>query len=155
MIAVERSAAALEWLRRNAAAQQAAGDPPIEIVAADIADPALLPALTGSVDVLLANPPYVPERLRAELAVEVSHDPAEAVFAGPDGLGLMPELLATAARLLRPGGQLVIEHDASHDASLIELVSADPRWQNVTGQRDLTGRPRFVSAARSSAAARS
>jgi release factor glutamine methyltransferase len=147
VIAVERSEAALAWLRRNADARATAGDRPIEVVAGDLADPRLLAELTGAVDVLLSNPPYVPERIRDELAVEIGHDPAEAVFAGPDGLSVLPALLDAAARLLRAGGLLVIEHDESHAAELAARFTG--AWRSVRGHRDLAGRPRFTSAVRS------
>ena len=148
VIAVERSVPALRWLRANADSRAAAGDRRIEIVAADVTDPGLLADLAGTVDVLLTNPPYVPELIRAELSVEVGHDPAEAVYAGPDGLALMPGLLATAARLLRPGGLLVIEHDAGQGESVPGLLSAAGNWSEVTDHADLTGRPRFARAIR-------
>jgi release factor glutamine methyltransferase len=152
VLAVERSAAALSWLRRNAEARAAAGDRPIEIVQADFGelangDPAGS-ELAGRVDVVLANPPYVPERIRSELPIEIGHDPAEAVFAGPDGLSLMPRLAGAAARLLRAGGLLVIEHDESQRDSMARLLSACGDWVIVTGHADLTGRPRFSSAVR-------
>jgi release factor glutamine methyltransferase len=76
VIAVERSEAALTWLRANAGSRAAAGDRPVEVVAGDLADPDLLPELTATVDVLLSNPPYVPERIRDTLTVEIGHDPA-------------------------------------------------------------------------------
>src|SRR5690606_30202845 len=80
VVAVERSPSALRWLRRNAADRAAAGDRPIEVVAADVTDPRLLDHLVGRVDVLLCNPPYVPDG--APVAPEVAvHDPADAVFA--------------------------------------------------------------------------
>ena len=146
VIAVERSEAALAWLRRNAEARAAAGDRPIEVVAGDLTDPQLLPGLAGAVDVLLSNPPYVPERIRDQLAIEISHDPAEAVFAGPDGLSVLPALLGTAARLLRPGGLLVVEHDESQAAALPARFTGD--WRDVRRHRDLAGRARFTSAVR-------
>jgi release factor glutamine methyltransferase len=154
VIAVERSGSALRWLRSNAETRTAAGDHPIEVVDADVTDPGLLAELAGTVDVLLANPPYVPELIRAELSVEVGHDPAEAVYAGPDGLALMAGLLTTAARLLRPGGLLVIEHDASHGESVPALLSATGDWSELTDHADLAGRPRFVRAVRRSSAPR-
>jgi release factor glutamine methyltransferase len=147
VIAVERSAAALEWLRANAGSRAAAGDRRIEVVAGDLADPDLLPGLIATVDVLLSNPPYVPERIRDALAVEIDHDPAEAVFAGPDGLSVLPALVRTAARLLRPGGLLVVEHDESHAADVARLLTRDG-WRDVTDHRDLAGRPRFARAVR-------
>ena len=146
--AVENDPAALRWLRRNA--DQAVGS--ITVVEADIAAPGLLAepgplaALAGRIDVLLSNPPYVPET--AEVGPEVGHDPAQAVYAGPDGLALMPALLRVAAGLLRPGGLLVIEHDASHGEALPRLLSAAGNWTAVRDSVDLAGRPRFALAVR-------
>lgn len=148
VIAVERSEAALRWLRRNAADRQAAGDRPVEVVAADLRAPDLLADLAGTVAVVLANPPYVPESVRGQLPPEVAHDPDEAVFAGADGLALMPALIGLAARLLRPGGFLGIEHDESQPAALRRLLAASGCWRDVTGRPDLTGRPRFSTAVR-------
>lgn len=149
VLAIERAEPALAWLRRNAEARALAGDRAVEVVAADLARPGLLAELTGRVDVLLCNPPYVPERIRDQLTVEVSHDPAEAVFAGQDGLGLMPALLTAAARWLRPGGLLVIEHDDSHPQAVPALLAGTGHWRNLAGHADLAGRPRFASALRS------
>jgi release factor glutamine methyltransferase len=148
VIAVERSAAAQSWLRRNAVSRAEAGDRPIDIVAGDIADPELLTELSGLTDVVLSNPPYVPAVLQNALSTEVAFDPTEAVFAGDDGLALMPALLQTGARLLRPGGFLAIEHDESHRDALLSLVTATGQWHEVADHPDLTGRPRFVTAVR-------
>ena len=148
VVAVERSEPALEWLRRNAAGRQAAGDPPIEVLAGDIADPDLLTELTGAVAVVLANPPYVPEAGRESLPAELAHDPDEALFAGADGLALMPAVLRLAARLLRPGGFLGIEHDETHGPALHRLLTGAGCWLDVAGRPDLTGRPRFSTAVR-------
>ncbi len=146
VIAVERSETALAWLRRNAAERAAAGDRPIEVLAGDLTDPALLSELAGSVDVLLANPPYVPGRIRDQLTTEVGYDPAEAVFGGPDGTSLLPSLIAASSRLLRAGGLLAFEHDDSHADRVTGLLSDG--WQDVRGHRDLAGRSRFTSAVR-------
>jgi release factor glutamine methyltransferase len=142
--AVENDPAALCWLRRNVS--HAAGARPVTVIEADIAKPDLLADLAGRFDVLLSNPPYVPET--AEVGPEVGHDPASAVYAGPDGLALMPALLRTAARLLRPGGLLVVEHDASHGQALPRLLAAAGDWQAVGDRQDLAGRPRFALAVR-------
>jgi release factor glutamine methyltransferase len=148
VIAVEASPDALGWLTRNAERQSALGDRPLRVVAGDVAEPALLAELAGGVDVVLSNPPYVPERVRAQLSVEVCHDPDEALFAGPDGLALMPAVLAAAARLLRPGGLVVIEHDDSHGEAVPDLLAAHGLFDRVADHHDLTGRPRFASARR-------
>jgi release factor glutamine methyltransferase len=151
VLAVERSEQALGWLRANSARRVAAGDPPIEVVAADIADIASgqrLSELYGTADVVLANPPYVPELDRRSLPPEIAADPDEAVFAGRDGLALMPALATAAARLLRPDGLAVIEHDDSQGVSLPELLADSGLWSSVNDHPDLTGRSRFVTATR-------
>lgn len=147
VVAVERSPAALDWLRRNAAGRAAAGDTPIEVVAADVTDPDLLADLVGRVDVLLCNPPYVPRSVVVPPEV-AGYDPDEAVFGGADGLDVIRPVLARAAMLLRPGGALGVEHDDTHGAAVPALLAADGRYAHVEEHRDLVGRPRFATASR-------
>jgi release factor glutamine methyltransferase len=143
--AVERAPAALRWLRRNAAARAGAGDRPVRVLAGDATDPAVLADLAGGVDLVVSNPPYVPAGVAVSPEVG-RHDPAEAVFAGPDGLAVIRPLLVRAAALLRPGGWLGMEHDDSQAAALPPLLD---RWfTEVTDHRDLAGRPRFLTARR-------
>jgi release factor glutamine methyltransferase len=142
VIAVERSPVALDYLRRNAIAF-----PSVEVVAGDVTDPGLLAAERGAVDVVLCNPPYVPDG--TTVAPEVAdHDPAEAVFGGADGLAVIRPVIALAATLLRPGGVLGIEHDDVHGDAVPDLLRSDGRFAEVTAHHDLTGRPRFATARR-------
>lgn len=142
VIAVERSPAALTWLRRNTA-----GYPVIEVVAGDVTDPDLLSDLHGAVDVVLCNPPYVPDG--TAVPPEVSgHDPAEAVFGGGDGLTVIRPVIELAAHLLKTGGSLGIEHDDVHGEAVPALLRADGRFIEVTAHHDLTGRPRYATARR-------
>nr|MDT0662883.1 peptide chain release factor N(5)-glutamine methyltransferase [Micromonospora sp. DSM 115978] len=145
VVAVERSAAALTWLRRNAADRVAAGDHPIEVVAGDVTDPGLLADVAGRVDVLVCNPPYVPAGTPVPPEV-ADHDPAEAVFGGPDGLAVIRSVIDRAVVLLRPGGVAGIEHDESHAGRLPALLRAGGRFDEVVEHQDLAGRPRFVTA---------
>ncbi|MFY1687661.1 peptide chain release factor N(5)-glutamine methyltransferase [Plantactinospora sp. WMMB782] len=147
VVAVERAAPALDWLRRNAAERAGAGDRPIEVLAGDVADPELLAGYAGRVDVLLCNPPYVPDGTPVPPDV-AGHDPADAVFGGPDGLAVIRLLLPQAARLLRPGGMLGIEHDDTHGTAVPELLRDDGRFVDVADHPDLVGRPRFATARR-------
>ncbi|MBY8873409.1 peptide chain release factor N(5)-glutamine methyltransferase [Micromonospora sp. PLK6-60] len=153
VVAVERSPAALRWLRRNAADRAAAGDRPIEVVPADVTDPELLADLAGRVDVLLCNPPYVPRSVVVPPEV-AGHDPDEAVFGGADGLEVIRPVVRRAAELLRPGGVLGIEHDDTHGSAVPALLAADGRFTAVEEHRDLTGRARFATASRRSDGAR-
>jgi release factor glutamine methyltransferase len=138
--AVERSPDALPWLRRNA-------DTSVSVVEGDVTDTGLLAELRERVDVVVSNPPYVPGG--TDVGPEVRVDPADAVFAGDDGLALIPAVIARAAALLRTGGAFAVEHDASHGGVVPELLRADSRWTDVAGHRDLAGRPRYATAVRS------
>lgn len=139
--AVECAPAALPWLRRNAAS---AG---VTVVEGDVTDPSLLAELSGRVDAVVSNPPYVPAGTL--VAPEVRADPAEAVFAGPDGLAVIPAVIARAAALLRPGGVFAIEHDESHAEAVPALLRDG--WRDAVDHRDLAGRPRYATAVRAAA----
>ena len=68
------------------------------------------PSRTRSFDLVVSNPPYVPARDRATLQREVrDYEPDVALFGGDDGLEIYRRLIPEAARLLRPGGWLVME----------------------------------------------
>ena len=147
VVAVERDPGAIEWTRHNAAARVAAGDTPVEVLAGDMTDPELLRALEGTVDVVVSNPPYVPDGARVPREV-ADHDPPLALWGGPDGLDVVRGLLVTAARLLRPGGRLGIEHDDTHGETLPAMTRGTGWFADVTDHRDLAGRPRFTTARR-------
>jgi release factor glutamine methyltransferase len=140
--AVEDSPEALEWLRRNAAGVDA-----VTVVAGDVTDPATLSTVDGQVDLVLCNPPYVPDGTPVQPEV-AEHDPYRAVFGGPDGLAVIRPVIHRAAGLLRPGGWLGVEHDDSHGEAVPALLRAAGGWTDVTDHRDLAGRPRFATARR-------
>ena len=106
-----------------------------------------------SVAVVSMNPPYVPSGARVRDPEARDHDPALALYGGPDGLDIVRGAVDTAARLLRPGGFVVIEHSDEQGESAEEgvpaLLRADPRWRDVVDHLDLARRPRFTTATRS------
>ena len=143
VVLVERDPAALEYLRRNAAAAALAGT--ATVLDADVRDPELpdrVAELLGTVDLVVTNPPYVPEG--ADLDREAAADPAAALFSGADGLDLIRDLAPLAARLLAAGGAVAVEHDDSNGAGTAELLRA-AGFGGVTEHRDLAGRPRYVT----------
>lgn len=141
VVAVEKSPEALVYARRNCAGSR------VEVLEADVTVPSLLSDRTGTVDLLVANPPYIPDG--ADLDPEViDHDPAAALFGGPDGMSVIVPIIALAARLLRPGGKLGIEHDDTTADQVVAALERDGTFGDITARRDLTGRPRFVTATR-------
>jgi release factor glutamine methyltransferase len=141
--AVERDVQAVRWLARNAAGTG------VNVVVGDATDPAVLADLDGTVDLVLTNPPYVPEVARAGLPPEVvEHDPAPAVFAGTDGLDVIRPLIGRIAGLLRPGGALAMEHDDTHAYVVPKLLDADGRFEAIELHHDLARNPRFTTAVR-------
>jgi release factor glutamine methyltransferase len=146
--AVERDPGAVGWTRANAAARAAAGDSPVTVVEGDMTDAGLLTDLNGAVDLVVSNPPYVPEG--AGLPREVAdHDPPLALWGGPDGLDVVRGLLLTAARLLRPDGRLGIEHADQQGTAVPALIRSTGGWADVEDHADLAGRPRYTTARRS------
>jgi release factor glutamine methyltransferase len=137
VIAVEKSADAIEWLKQNVAFY----DENIRIVQGDVAD-----VLEGvKCDVVVANPPYVPDS--QPLPKDVANfEPAIALFGGPDGLELPKRFIDAAARLLKAGGLLAIEHTETQGESIANLLSTD--FTQISLHLDLTGRPRWTSAIR-------
>lgn len=142
--AVELDPEALAWARRNADARIAAGDTPVTLYAGDVTDPALLTALTDTVDLVVANPPYIPDA--AILDPEVAdHDPHRALFGGPDGLDVIRAMIPTIARLLRPGAATAIEHDDTNGGGVAALLAA-AGCTDIVERTDLADKPRFVVA---------
>ncbi|MEU2043199.1 peptide chain release factor N(5)-glutamine methyltransferase [Nocardia niwae] len=143
--AVELDPAALGWARRNADDRIAAGDTPLTLYADDATDPALLTDLNGRVDVVVSNPPYIPEGARLDPEV-AEHDPSVALFGGPDGLSVIRGMIPNIARLLRPGGATAIEHDDTNGSGVAALLAATGVFTDVVEHPDLAGKPRFVAA---------
>ncbi len=147
--ATDISSAALEVARRNAARHGVAAR--VDFVESNLLEAVLHQSPFTShqspfYDLIASNPPYVARRTSAALAREVrDHEPAIALFGGEDGTEIYAPLIAQAARLLKPGGFLVLElgHDsASHVLSLLEGTG----WRDCTLTNDLAGIPRVISA---------
>lgn len=142
VIAVEVSPSAFTWAEQN---RRAVGADNLRIVLADLAD--ALPELDGRVDVVISNPPYIPIGAIPRDPEVRRFDPELALYGGIDGLDLVRSVDATAWRLLRPGGMLVIEHGEVQAAAIGALLAASG-WRAIAHHRDLTGRDRATSATR-------
>jgi len=137
VIAVEKSAAAIEWLKENISFI----DEKVRILESDVAT-----ALVGvKCDVVIANPPYIPNS--QELPRDVrEHEPAEALYGGEDGMKLPRLFISTASRLLKSGGFLAIEHHEEQGLEIAAVLHED--FTDILLHQDLAGRPRFTTAVR-------
>lgn len=141
VFAVDDSADALRYAELNSRGSA------VQLLAADVTTADLLTQLDGTVDLIVSNPPYIP--LGAELEPEVAqHDPEHALFGGADGMSVIGPIVTAAARLLRPGGVIGVEHDDTTAAATAALFDRAGAFTAITARRDLTGRPRFVTATR-------
>ncbi|HSI92213.1 MAG TPA: HemK/PrmC family methyltransferase [Jiangellaceae bacterium] len=160
--AVETDDGAVGWLRRNIAAWQRDDRPgtghqvpgqvlpavPSSVSVHHVDVSGCLAGFDARLDVVAANPPYVPTGARIRDPEVAAHDPAAALWAGADGLAAFRVLERTAARLLRPGGLVVAEHADVQGESAPAVFAATGRWADVTDHADLTGRPRYLTARR-------
>jgi release factor glutamine methyltransferase len=150
--AVEADPVALTWAQRNISGHVSAGGTPITLHAADVRWTDLLADLESHVDLVLCNPPYVPDG--TPLPPEVADwDPPDAVFGGQDGLEIIRAVIGASAGLLRYGGHLGIEHDDTHGEVVPALLRRRRVLTDVEGHLDLAGRPRFATARRQDATA--
>jgi release factor glutamine methyltransferase len=145
VFAVENSPRAFIWARQNA--RDLAGDN-LRLVFADVA--ALPPVLDGetldgTLDVVVSNPPYIPLGAIPRDPEVRLHDPEVALYGGVDGFDVVRAISSRAARLLRPGGVLILEHGELQGAELRELLAADG-WRAASTHRDLLGRDRTTTA---------
>lgn len=105
--------------------------------------------LDGQVDLVIANPPYIPLTAWEYVAEDVrSHEPDLALFSGPDGLDAMRVVAQVAKRLLRPGGWVCAEHAESQSEAVVEVFAQAGGFTRIIDREDLTARPRFVTAIR-------
>jgi release factor glutamine methyltransferase len=137
LVAVEKSTEALVWLRQNIAKF----DLPIRVIPEDVST-----ALLGiKCDVVVANPPYIPNA--QPLPEEVANfEPEIALRGGVDGMAIPIQFIEAAVRLLKSGGLLALEHHEEQS----ELIGAQltPDFNDIKIHYDLAERPRFTTAFR-------
>ncbi len=101
-----------------------------------------------SVDLVVANPPYIPTGELVTLMPEVQWEPRLALDGGADGLRVAREIIETVPRWIRPRGFLLLEIGAEQAKAVHGLAAASGRWEPARLRCDLAGRPRVVVARR-------
>jgi release factor glutamine methyltransferase len=137
VIAVEKSPDAIVWLKKNVSKISEN----VRVVEGDVAD--VLPGV--KCDIVIANPPYIPDSQSLPRDV-AEHEPHVALFGGATGMELPQRFVNAAARLLKSGGVLAIEHTEEQGAAIDAILSKD--FIEIVLHQDLTGRPRWTSAVR-------
>src|ERR1700741_2000284 len=151
IFAMDISAAALEVARRNAARYKVSSR--IDFVKSNLLDDVFHESRITrhgprNFDLIVSNPPYIGRCETATLAREVrEHEPEVALFGGRTGSELYALLIAQAAKLLKPGGILVLELGYNSAQHVSRLLGA-PDWLDLAITNDLAGIPRVASARR-------
>ena len=142
VVAIEVDGSALEVAHRN---RKAAGlDAAVELRLGSMFEPL---HESERFDVIASNPPYVAEPELAWLEPEVGEwEPRGALFAGPDGLDVLRQIVAGAGAHLEHGGLLALEVGAEQARVVAGLLEDDGRYEQVRVLRDYAGRERFVFA---------
>ena len=138
--AVDLSAAALEVAATNTARHALAGR--IRYLKSDLLD--AFPPDEAPFAAIVSNPPYVPAADRASLHPQVrDHEPAAALFAGPDGLDIYRRLIPQARAALQPNGLLALEIGHGQSEAIASLLSG---WKELRFLDDLQHIPRIALA---------
>ena len=136
LVAVEKSAAAVEWLNKNIAKY----DLPIRVVVEDVST--ALPDIKA--DLVVANPPYIPNDEKLPIEVE-NFEPEMALRGGAvDGMQIPKLFIDAATRLLKSGGFFITEHHEKQGELIRGVLARD--FLPAQTHADLTGRDRFTSA---------
>jgi release factor glutamine methyltransferase len=137
---VDRSADALSLAASNAARMGL----PLHLIRGDLSES----VASGSVDVLISNPPYLSTREFEKLESGVRDwEPALALVSGEDGMEATRRLFYDGRRVIRPGGLIAVEVDSTR-ASGAGQAAAEAGWVDVTVLEDLFGRARYLMARR-------
>jgi len=142
--ATEIVPATAEQARENA--ERANVSDRVTILTGDLFAP--LPVeLRGTLDIVVANPPYIPTADLADLPSEVAgFEPRIALDGGADGLDVVRRIAEESAAWLRPGGVVVMETDTSCAKEAARTLS---RWyEDIEVRKDLTGRDRIAAGTR-------
>jgi release factor glutamine methyltransferase len=139
-VATDLSQGALELARENAEVLGLSGQ-------VDFRSGSLLEPIGESerFHVIVSNPPYVPIQDRGSLQKEVSEwEPAEALFAGPEGLDVLLPLAREAAAFLDTRGLLALEVGEGQAAAVSEVMQETQAFQAICIKPDLAGRERVL-----------
>jgi release factor glutamine methyltransferase len=154
--ATDISGRAIEVARRNAEAHGVSGR--VRFLEGDLFGAFVEEGgegLRGRVDLVVSNPPYVPEEEFKTLAPEVrDHEPRVALIGGGDGLDFIRRIAWEAPGYLCPGGLLLMEIGFGQAGEVRGIFEEDAGYAGVDIRKDYSGIDRVVRALRAAAPGR-
>lgn len=144
---IDNSREAVRWATSNVHRQSQERAIDVRVRSGDATDPAVLADIAGVTDLVVANPPYLPEGTAVAPELARWAEP-EALFGGPDGLDVVRGVIAVAVTLLRAGGWLALEHAAGQEHDVVSLIERAKVFEAISSRCDHGGTPRFVTARR-------
>ncbi len=140
VLAVEVSVGALAVASRNV--RELGLSSRVRLLAGDLFAP--LGSIPASLDLVVANPPYLPSAVIASLPPEVSrHEPRAALDGGPDGMAVIRRIVAGAPAVLKRGGWLLMEIGEEQAGPLASRMAAEG-FSGIRARRDLNGVERYI-----------
>lgn len=112
----------------------------------ELRNASIFDTVTGRFDLIVSNPPYVPDAEIASLQAEVrEHEPLLALSGGSGGLDIISQIVEQSPRFMRPGGSLLMEIGFDQADRVTELFDSN-EWESVDLLPDLHSIPRIVNA---------
>lgn len=140
VLAVERSLGALAVASENVRTLGLSRR--VRLLAGDLFGP--LHPVRKALDLVIANPPYVPSAVIGMLPWEVAgFEPRVALDGGPDGMAVLRRLITGAPAMLRPGGWLLLEIGEDQAGPLASMMAAEG-FGGIAARRDLRGVERYI-----------
>jgi len=97
----------------------------------------------SDLDLIVSNPPYLPDSYREEAPPELAYEDTAALYSGPEGLDMARELLPHAWKSLKPGGWLLLELASENVYTLLKEATTQG-WREARVFRDLAQQPRYL-----------
>ena len=152
VFAIEKSVEAFKYLEANYLKYKEeinSHNSKVHLINADINDELNeLNTLIGQIDVVVSNPPYIPENMVPKEIEVKDHDPALALYGGKDGLEIVRIVIDKSQKLLKKGGLVAIEHsdlqgNPEQELSVPYLLKTSNSFEKIEDRKDLNALPRY------------
>jgi release factor glutamine methyltransferase len=152
VFAIEKSLEAFKYLEANYLKYEneiKSQNSKVHLINADVNSEVIeIKNLEDQFDVVVSNPPYIPEKMVPKEIEVKDHDPAIALYGGKDGLEIVRVVVEKATKLLKTGGLLAIEHsdlqgNLDDELSVPYLLKSSNCFEKIEDRKDLNALPRY------------